>query len=73
MKKATPFLIACFIAGILYVGIAGCHKKKSDDNECKTCKAFGVDNNQLEEKTVCSDSEEGAFRTKYEGRRVECK
>lgn len=71
MKKATPFVTACFIAGMLYVGLSGCNK--NDDDDCKTCKAFRPDNNQqVDEATVCSQTEENAFRSKNEARRIEC-
>jgi hypothetical protein len=72
MKKAIPFVAACLIAGVLYTASAGCHKKKSDDGECKTCKAFGPDLNLVDSATVCSESAENAFRSKNAGRQIKC-
>ena len=72
MKKAIPFLAACLMAGVLYTAVAGCHKKKNDDGECKSCKAFGLDANLVDSATVCSESAESAFRSKNAGRTIKC-
>jgi hypothetical protein len=73
MKKVTPLLAACLIAGMLYAGSSSCHKKKSeDDGDCKFCKAFGPDLNVVDSATVCSESAENAFRSKNAGRQIKC-
>jgi len=48
----------------------GC-SKKSDDSDCRTCKAFGVDN-VVDEEVVCSEAEESAFRSKNSGFEISC-
>lgn len=46
-------------------------KKSKDDYECRTCKAFSIDNVEDEEE-VCSESEESAFRSKNAGFEISC-
>ena len=48
----------------------GC-KKKTGEEECRTCQAFGIDG-VIDEETVCSDAEEDAFRAKNAGHQVSC-
>lgn len=48
----------------------GCSKKGGDE-ECRTCKAFGVDA-VVDEETVCSEAEETAFRNKNSGFEISC-
>ena len=72
MKKVIPFVAVCMMAGLLYTAAAGCHKKKSEDGECKFCKAFGLDANVVDSANVCSESAENAFRSKNAGRQIKC-
>ncbi len=64
-KLAAFLLIATFA-----ITLNSC-KKKTDEDICKTCRAFGVDG-QVGEDEVCSDSEEAAFRAKYPGKEISC-
>ena len=73
MKKVIPFFAACFIACLLYAGVAGCHKKKGDDGfDCKFCRAFNGDFQQKDSANVCSESEESSFRSRNTGRQIQC-
>jgi hypothetical protein len=73
MKKISGTLVLCAI--IISIGIIhGCSKKteEASTDECKTCKAFGIDG-LVGEEEVCTDGEEGAFRTKYAGKEISCR
>jgi hypothetical protein len=70
-KSVNPFMAFAFLcfAITLFHGY-GC-SKKSDSEECRTCKAYGIDNIEDEE-TVCSEAEETAFRNKNSGFEISC-
>lgn len=71
-KSVNPFMAFAFLVfAITTVHGIGCSKKNNDDGECRTCKAFGVDNVEDEE-VVCSDAEETAFRNKNSGFEISC-
>jgi hypothetical protein len=72
MKKTVrPFMVFAFlIFSITLIHGSGC-KKNTDNEECRTCKAFGVDN-VVDEEEVCSDAEETAFRNKNSGLEISC-
>lgn len=72
MKKTVkPFMVFAFIIfSITLLHGYGCSKKSNDD-DCRTCKAFGIDNIEDEE-TVCSEAEETAFRNKNSGFEISC-
>jgi hypothetical protein len=73
MKKTVkPFMVFAFILfSIMLVHGTGCKKNTDKEEECRTCKAFGVDD-IIDEETVCSDAEETAFRTKNAGHEIAC-
>ena len=73
MKKSVkPFMVFAFLVfAITMMHGIGCSKKSGDDEECRTCKAFSVDNVEDEE-VVCSDAEETAFRNKNSGLEISC-
>ena len=73
MKKISSTLLLCAI--IIIIGsIHGCSKKTEEApaDECKTCKAFGIDG-LVGEEEVCTDGEESAFRSKYAGKEISCR
>jgi hypothetical protein len=67
--KSKSFLTAILIISLSTTVLNACSKKKEDAN-CKTCRAFTVDD--VKEEEVCSEAEETAFRNKYAGREISC-
>ena len=72
MKKTVkPFMLFAFIIfAITLVHGSGC-SKKNDNEDCRTCKAFGIDGIE-DEAEVCSESQESAFRSKNAGKEISC-
>lgn len=70
MKRNRFFSL---LAGVmlLFTCTNACQKKAEDaPPECRTCKAFGVDG--VNQKQVCSDQEEQAFRNENRGKEISC-
>jgi hypothetical protein len=57
-------------AALFFACVNSCTKKKEAPPVCKTCKAVGVDG--VNQKKVCSDAEEQAFRNENRGKEVTC-
>jgi hypothetical protein len=70
-KSVNPFMVFAFVVfAVTTLHGLGCSKKSSDE-DCRTCKAFGLDDVEDEE-VVCSDAEETAFRNKNSGFEISC-
>ena len=67
MKKRI--LLAAVFLSTIYFGFS-C-SKKTEEPECKTCRAFSVDG-VVDEAEVCSEAEETAFRNDNVGREISC-
>jgi len=71
MKKLLNPVV--MLAGMLItIGAVHACSKKSDEKNCRTCKALGPDNTISDEATVCSEAEETAFRNKHAGKEIMC-
>lgn len=72
MKKTVkPFMVFAFLLfSITLLHGVGC-SKKSDDAECRTCKALGLDGIEDEDE-ICSEAEETAFRNANPGKEIVC-
>lgn len=70
MKK-TRIVLTAIVVAIVIAHSAGSCKKKTEEYECKTCKAFGIDG-PVNEEEVCSEAEEAAFRSANPGRQITC-
>jgi hypothetical protein len=68
--KRNIFITVLISLFIISIHQTGC-KKKTEEKECKTCKAYGVDG-LVGEEQVCTDSEETSFRSKYAGKEISC-
>jgi hypothetical protein len=69
-KSVNPFMLFAFLLfAITTMHGLGC--KKNSDEDCRTCKAFGGSGLEDEE-TVCSESEETAFRNANQGKEIMC-
>jgi len=67
MKKRILF--ATLVFSTIY-SFTSC-SKKTEEPECKTCRAFSVDG-VVDETEVCSEAEETAFRNDNAGREISC-
>ena len=63
-------VFAFIIFSVMLVHGVGC-SKKSDDGECRTCRALGTDGVE-DEAEVCSEAQETAFRNDNPGKEIVC-
>ena len=68
--KRNIFITVLISSFFVYALTTGC-KKKTEEKDCKTCKAFGIDG-LVGEEQVCTDGEEASFRSKYSGKEISC-
>ena len=69
MKKVLPLFMLAGVAGLLF---STCKKNNNEETQCKVCEARGGDGQLIKEETVCSESEESIFRSKYDGSVIKC-
>jgi len=69
MKRISFFSVIVFLL-LSVILTVGC-KKKTEEKDCKTCKAWGSAGLEAEEK-VCSDAQEEDFRNEFAGKEISC-
>ena len=68
--KRSIFISILISSLFVFTLSTGC-KKKTEEKDCKTCKAYGIDG-LVGEEQVCTDGEEASFRSKYSGKEISC-
>ncbi len=73
MKKINSLLTAIVFYAFV-ISFQSCQKKKedTDNNDCKTCKAFASGDKPEATAEVCSNGAETTFRSQHTGQEISC-
>jgi len=70
MKRTIGLLLLSILLTVI-LPIA-CKKSADDQQNCRTCKVFGVDNNVIDEEKICTDKQESDLHSRFPGREIKC-
>ena len=70
MKRTSALLLLLILLTVI-LPIA-CKKSSGDQQNCKTCKVFGGDNNVIDEEKICTDKQESDLHSRFPGREIKC-
>jgi len=70
MKRTIALLVLSMLLAVIFP--ISCKKSSGDQQNCKTCKVFGGDNNVIDEEEVCTDKQESDLHSRFPGREIKC-